>query len=57
MMKELALQVINELPDNVDMVDIIEMLYIRMKVQEGLNDVEAGNTISQEELEKEIETW
>lgn len=56
-MKELALQVINELPDNVDMADIIEALYIRVKIEKGIKDIENGNLISHEDLKKEVETW
>lgn len=54
-MKELALQVINELPDNVDIADIIEALYIRAKIEKGLQDIENGNVIFHETLKKEVE--
>ena len=55
--KEMALEIINELPDTVSIRDIIESLYIRMKVEQGLNDVKEGKLISHEELKKELAEW
>lgn len=43
MIKELALEIINDLPDDVSMGDIIEALYVRMKVEKALKDVEKGD--------------
>lgn len=49
MIKELTLENINTLPDNV-----IEELYIRMKVKKGLKDVEEGRTTSLENFRKKL---
>lgn len=49
MIKELALKNINNLSDNV-----LEALYIRMKVEQGLKDVEEGKTMSLEDFRKKI---
>lgn len=49
MIKELTLENINTLPDNV-----IEELYIRMKVKKGLKDVEEGRTMSLENFRKKL---
>ncbi|MCI9177430.1 MAG: hypothetical protein HFJ28_02380 [Clostridia bacterium] len=57
MMKELALKVISELPDNVSIDDIIEALYLRLKIEKGLQDIEEGNIISHEQMKKEVEGW
>ena len=58
MKKELAIQTINQLPnEDVSINDIIEALYIRIKIEKGLKDIENGNTIKHEELKKEIEQW
>lgn len=57
MIKELALEIINDLPDDVSMGDIIEALYVRMKVEKALKDVENGDIILHEDLKKEIEKW
>lgn len=58
MKKELAIQTINQLPsEDVSINDIIEALYIRTKIEKGLKDIENGNTITQNELKKEVEEW
>ena len=58
MKKELAIQTINQLPnEDVSINDIIEALYIRIKIEKGLKDIENGNTITHDELKKEIEQW
>lgn len=49
MIKELTLETINNLPD-----DVIEELYIRMKVEKGLKDVEEGRTMSLEDFRKKL---
>ena len=58
MKKELAIQTINQLSsEDVSINDIIEALYIRTKIEKGLKDIENGNTITQNELKKEVEEW
>lgn len=57
MIKQLALDIISELPDNVEMDEIIEALYLRMKIQKGLDDFENDKVITHEDLKKEISTW
>lgn len=53
-MKEEAIKVIESLPDDVDLVDIIKELYVRYKIEEGLKDIEKGNVVSHEEIKKEF---
>ena len=58
MQKKVAIQTINQLPnDDISINDIIEALYIRTKIEKGLKDIEDGNTITQNELKKEIKEW
>ncbi|MBP3284565.1 MAG: hypothetical protein J6M02_03600 [Clostridia bacterium] len=57
MIKQLVLQVTNELPDNATLDEIFDAILVRIAVQKGLNDIENGNVISHEDLLKEIETW
>ena len=53
MKKELAIQTINQLPnEDVSINDIIEALYIRIKIEKGLKDIENGNTITHDELKQ-----
>ena len=48
---------IEQLPDNVPMDEIVYRLYVLNKVRQGMPDVEAGRGISSEELAREIEQW
>jgi hypothetical protein len=55
--KQDAIEAIEELPDNVDLEEIVYRLHVLSKIRQGVRDVEAGRTISNEELEREIEQW
>jgi predicted transcriptional regulator len=55
--KQEALNAIQQLPDNVDLDEIVYRLYVINKIHQGMQDVEAGRTISHEELKREIEQW
>ncbi len=55
--KQSAIEVIEQLPDNVPMDEIVYRLYVLNKVRQGMADVEAGHSISSEELAREIEQW
>lgn len=55
--KQSALHAIERLPDDVLLDEIIYRLYVLSKVQQGLKDIDAGHTISTDELAREIEVW
>jgi predicted transcriptional regulator len=55
--KQDAIDVIEQLPDDVPMDEIVYRLYVVNKVRRGMQDVEAGRGISSEELAREIEEW
>ena len=55
--KELALRIIEALPDDASMGDVLYALYFRYHVDQGIRDADAGNTISHEELLEEIAGW
>ena len=55
--KQEALDTIGKLPDDVDMDEIIYRLYVLDKIRHGRKDIEAGRTISHEELLQEIAQW
>ena len=55
--KQEALEAIQRLPDNVDFEEIVYRLYVLNKIHQGMQDIEAGRTISHEELVREIERW
>ena len=52
-----AINVIEGLPDDVALDEIVYRLYVLHKVRQGLEDVEAGRCLSSEALAREIETW
>lgn len=54
MMKDLALQVINKLPENATEQEIAEALFTILSISRGMKDFEEGKFKSQEELKKEL---
>ncbi len=57
MMKDLVMEVTSTLPDNATIGEILDAILIRLSIEKGIKDIKEGNTISTEELLKEIETW
>lgn len=55
--KQRAIHVIERLPDDVPLDEIVYRLYVLNKAQQGLHDVDAGETLTTEELTREIEAW
>ena len=56
-MKELVMEVTSTLPDTATFDDIIEAIYIRLKIEEGIYDSQINKGTSTEELLEEIEKW
>jgi len=55
--KQEALLTINELPDNVDIDEIMYRLYILAKIRTAQQAIEKQQILSSAELKQEIETW
>lgn len=55
--KQEAISAIERLPDDVPLNEIVHRLYVLNKVQQGREDIDAGRTVSTEELAREIEAW
>ena len=55
--KEIAIDLIKQLPDTCTFEDIQYELYARQKIEKGLKDIEVGNVITEEEMDKEIKSW
>ncbi len=53
-LKETAIQTIRMMPDDVEWKDILEELYFRMKVDAGLAEADAGDTLDWEEVKAEL---
>jgi len=56
-LKQEALTAIAQLPDTADIDAIMYKLYVIDKVRKGREAVEKGETISAEDLRREIESW
>ena len=57
MMKDLVMEVTSTLPDNATIGEILDAILIRLSIEKGIKDIKEGNTITTEQLLKEIETW
>ena len=55
--KQEALNSIAQLPEDTDMEEIMYRLYVLDKIRKGQETVEQGQTLSSEELKREIDTW
>jgi len=56
-LKQEALTAISQLPETADIDTIMYKLYVIDKVRKGREAVEKGETISAEDLTREIESW
>jgi hypothetical protein len=56
-LKAEAINAISKLPESVSIDDIMYELYVIDKVKKGKEAAERGDTISIEELKKEMQTW
>jgi predicted transcriptional regulator len=52
--KERVIEAVRELPDDATVEDAMERLYVLAKIQKGLDQVEAGQTVSHEEAKRRI---
>lgn len=55
--KQDALEIIQKLPNDTDMEEIIYRLYVLDKIHRGQSDVEQGKTVEVTELQREMEAW
>jgi predicted transcriptional regulator len=56
-LKQQIIQMIESLPDNVTVDDIIAELYFRLQVDAGLKELDEGKWIPHEEVEKRMSKW
>jgi len=48
---------LEKLPDDASLNDIQYHIYVRQKIERGLEAIQNGNVISQEEIEKRMARW
>ncbi len=55
--KEEVRKLLDQLPDDSSFEDIQYHIYVREKIEKGLQDVQQGRTLSQEEVERRMAKW
>ncbi len=55
--KDKILKAIHALPEDTTFEDVMEQLYFLPKIDKGLEQVAAGETVSHEVAIKQIKTW
>ena len=55
--KEEIRNLLDTLPENASLEDIQYHIYVRQKVQKGLEAAERGKVFSQEEAERRMDRW
>ncbi len=55
--KQEVRELLETLPDDSTFEDIQYHLYVRQKVEQGIQDINDGKTYFQDEVEKRVERW
>ena len=55
--KEEVIRILEGLPEDASLEDIQYHLYVRQKIEHGLEDLEAGRTLSEEEFDRRMAKW
>ena len=55
--KQEAINIIDRMPDDSDMDEIMYHLHVLDKIRKGQEAVEQGKTITSEEFQREIDSW
>ncbi|MBI2001748.1 MAG: hypothetical protein HYT85_13250 [candidate division NC10 bacterium] len=55
--KQAALRVIGQMPDDASLEDIMYELYFRQRIDRGLRELEEGKTVSHEEVKRGLVKW
>lgn len=57
MVKREILKALEDLPDDASIEEAMERLYLLYKVERGLKQVAAGQTVSQDEAKTRMQKW
>ena len=57
LIKQSVIEMIQRLPEDVTVVDIMDELYFRRGVDEGLAQLDAGEGVEHEEAKKRLGEW
>lgn len=50
-------QILERLPEDVSLEDIQYHIYVRQKIEQGVDDVEAGRVVSHAEVQRRLAKW
>ncbi|HUE73209.1 MAG TPA: hypothetical protein VMP01_20150 [Pirellulaceae bacterium] len=56
-LKEEVIDLIRKLPDDATLTDIVEELYVRQKIEKGIAQLDAGESLSTEEVRQRLSRW
>lgn len=56
-LKEEVIKLIQELPDNTTIEDIMYKLYVRAKIEAGIKELDEGKGIPHNEMMEKISKW
>lgn len=57
MVRELIIKVASDMPETATFDEIIDAIYMQLKIEQGLNAVQDGDVLSEEEVLEEIDQW
>lgn len=55
--KEEVIDLIRKLPDDATLTDIVEELYVRHKIEKGIAQLDAGESLSTDEVKQRLGRW
>ena len=55
--KDTVIDMIRRMPDDASVTDIMAELYVRQKIDVGLEQLDNGQSLSQEEVEQRLSRW
>jgi len=55
--KEQVEEILQALPEDASLEDIQYHIYVRQRIQQGLEDIEAGRVVSHAEVQKRLAKW
>jgi len=55
--KEEVIKMIQQMPENISVADIMAELYFRQKVDSGLKELDEGKGISHEQVKENLKKW
>lgn len=55
--KQEVKRILDSLPEDASLEDIQYHIYVRQKIEHGLEDIQAGRTLSEEEFDQRMAKW